>query len=171
MSSKYYFLMKRFENKIQTSKKNPLKNCPKPVEKAQPSVVYRFLYSQLQSYGKSAYSWRWTAEEKHMALQIFLSGPKAYWTLTKFFTLQHKRTLQNSLSRISTKPGFLVPVLSALQCMSSSMQPQDKLCSVMFDKSKIKFGVWRLISPTLGHISIFFFFFKSNRKLFYTQLS
>ena len=141
MSSKYHFLKRRFESKIQTSKKNPLKDCLKPAEKALPSVVYRFLNSQLENYGKSAYGRRWTAEEKRMALQIFLSGPKAYGTLTKFFTLPHKRTLQNSLSRISIKPGFLVPVLSALQRMSSSMQPRDKLCSVMFDEMKIKPGL------------------------------
>lgn len=69
-------------------------------------ITKKIILMQIKLCTKNKKSWRFTREEKLIALSIYKQGPKSYKFLQKIFILPSKTTLKKMISQINIGPGI-----------------------------------------------------------------
>jgi hypothetical protein len=81
--------------------------------------------------GVKRQGFRWTADEKRFALQMYYASPKCYRLLRKVFALPSLATLKRLLQNLGMQPGFNQGILDALKVKVGHMEDKDKICSLI----------------------------------------
>lgn len=85
--------------------------------------------------------YRWSYEDKGLALSLFHASPKAYKLIHKLFILPSIATLKRTMSKIAVYAGFNINILEALKAKLDTMPKGSELCLVAFDEMAIKESV------------------------------
>jgi len=72
-----------------------------------------------------------------LSLSIFKNSPKGYRFLSTIFSLPSKKTLNNLLNRAPFEAGINDHIIKNLTHQASKLNPNDRLCSLVFDKMAI----------------------------------
>jgi hypothetical protein len=76
-----------------------------------------------------------------LALSLHNFGPRAYRFLTSVIALPSKTSLSLWLSSLPCEPGFNDEVLSTIGHKLQSLDPRDRVCSLMVDEMSLKSGL------------------------------
>ena len=100
-------------------------------------VIYQFIAAQLKFSRMSKFGRRWSSKDKNLALQLYMSSSKAYYSLSRWFYLPSVSTLRKCVSGIESKPGFNRTILASVKRLASKLKPNKK-CIISFDEMKLK---------------------------------
>ena len=98
----------------------------------------QLLASQVGRSKRSPNGFRWSTNEKLLALRIFKRSPKCYVLLRSIFTLPCPSTLINLLNRVPLCTGVNSVIFESLARSVSKYDVQDRVCCLMFDEMQIR---------------------------------
>ncbi|XP_063237529.1 uncharacterized protein LOC134539428 [Bacillus rossius redtenbacheri] len=81
---------------------------------------------------------KWSLEDKVHALALYKRLPKCYTLLSTVFELPSKKSLSNTLARISWRPGYNKNIFESLVKTVSGMDAIDRTCLLLFDEMPLK---------------------------------
>lgn len=106
-------------------------------------TTLNFLQSQIAMQSKKSRGRRFSIEDKIFSLSLLKQSPRAYRLLQKTFALPSRKTLMKVLSQVPFEIGLNSHILNALKVSVSKMDPENRICSLIFDEMSLE--------PSLGY--------------------
>ncbi|KAK3932111.1 DNA transposase [Frankliniella fusca] len=97
--------------------------------------------AQLANQGVKKTAFRWTLEQKTLALALYKSSSKSYSFLRKILNLPSRPTLLALMSRIEFETGQNATYLNHLQNVIKNFSPSERACVLMWDETQIRKSV------------------------------
>lgn len=102
-----------------------------------PSAHYNFINLQLKNTGKAKKGYRFSSEERTLALVIYKQNPKRYKQLLKMANLPTRRTLMTHSASIRFKEGINPHLMSFIKEEVSQLPELDKMCTIGWDEMSL----------------------------------
>ncbi|KAF2887368.1 hypothetical protein ILUMI_18808 [Ignelater luminosus] len=103
-------------------------------------VVSRFCKLQLRNVGKKKNGRVYDLDDKLFALTLYKQSPKAYRTMSNFFTLPSVETLRKLLRGVPITPRVSKTIFNHLKIrvQSRRFSERNKCCALMFDEMSLQ---------------------------------
>ncbi|KAK9728875.1 Transposase protein [Popillia japonica] len=101
-------------------------------------VVSHFLRCQLRNAKKHPKGFRFTLDEKLMALALCKRSGKGYKCLSQLFALPSRKTLTTILNKIPINPGINAMLFNHLQDTCKLLKAEHKHCILTFDEMTLE---------------------------------
>ena len=100
-----------------------------------------FLKNQLKLSGVARKGRRYPLSQRYFALSLYFKSPRCYRFLSKIFALPSTRMIRYWLQEMCFSVGWNESVFRMLKKKAISMNPQGKVCGIVFDAVSIKCGL------------------------------
>ena len=81
---------------------------------------------------------RWNTQNKSQVLSTYHASLNPYLLLRKIFRLPSVTTIRRTMTKLEIYPGFPSSILEAFKVKVAQMEPNDRLCVLVFDKISLK---------------------------------
>lgn len=139
------FLMKKLkEYELKSPKSNKKTKVKKNIESALKTLSstvtpeqYDFLKLQISNAGKRKQGYRFTFDEKTLALAIYRQNPKRYRFLSERAHLPSRQTLIKHSAAIRFMEGVNPKLMNFIKEAVSEMEDLDKICTIAWDEMSL----------------------------------
>lgn len=123
--------------RLRQLKKASIKTDFEKLTRNMPKSAKIFTRMQFMEGHKKKKGHRFILDEKILSLSLYKKSPKAYSLMSKYFTLPSRKVLKTLLAQVKMQPGINPIIFNELKTTISKMQPQDRLCTLIFDEMSI----------------------------------
>lgn len=109
------------------------KNVKSLVDKNISGPFALLLQSQLQNTLRKLTGWRWSIDDKVMALSIYKRSTGCFRLLRRLFCLPSEGTLKALLNKIPIKCGINGQIFETINGITSNREQEENLCILAFD--------------------------------------
>lgn len=102
-----------------------------------PPEQFDFVKLQIKNVRKAKQGYRFTFEEKTLALDIYKQNPKRYKTLRKMAKLPSRQTLVTHSAAIRFMEGINPKLMNFVKEAVSQMENMDKICTIGWDEMSL----------------------------------
>ncbi|KAJ6642587.1 DNA transposase THAP9 [Pseudolycoriella hygida] len=121
-------------------------HCPKNISSKDPnnddtlqlpSAQYDFIKLQIKNSGKKKKGYRFTFDEKSLALVVYKQNPKRYKDLLRITNLPTRRTLIKHAAALHFKEGINRKLMDFIKTEVSQMNEIDRFCTIVWDEMSL----------------------------------
>ncbi|KAJ6643436.1 DNA transposase THAP9, partial [Pseudolycoriella hygida] len=102
-----------------------------------PSAQYDFIKLQIKNSGKKKKGYRFTFDEKSLALVVYKQNPKRYKDLLRITNLPTRRTLIKHAAALHFKEGINRKLMDFIKTEVSQMNEIDRFCTIVWDEMSL----------------------------------
>ncbi|KAJ6648165.1 DNA transposase THAP9 [Pseudolycoriella hygida] len=102
-----------------------------------PSAQYDFIKLQIKNSGKKKKGYRFTFDEKSLALVVYKQNPKRYKDLLRYTNLPTRRTLIKHAAALHFKEGINRKLMDFIKTEVSQMNEIDRFCTIVWDEMSL----------------------------------
>ncbi|CAH2992232.1 unnamed protein product [Chilo suppressalis] len=130
-----------FHQRAKQALKFNKEKCFEKITKNMNPYAKKILKMQINLCTKRKKGYRFTTEEKLIALSIMKQSPKCYKFLHKIFILPSRFTLNKMVAKLNIQAGICPQVFNLIKKEVTEWPEKKKWCSIIFDEMSLEMGL------------------------------